>query len=392
MNVAIVGAGIGGLTAGLCLAKSGHRVSIFEKASRFSDLGAGIQCGANAMHVLNYLGLVEPLEALAVKPASVDFKDYQSGQVLHSMDLDEAYHRRYGAPYLHIHRADLHSILRREFSRVMPNGLHLGAAVESFAETASDVRVSLSDQQQLQTECLIVADGIHSLLRKQIAGDVAPRFTGNVAWRGVVPVERLPTDWMRTVTSNFVGPKKHMVLYYLRDKKLANFVGVVENQRWRDDSWVAKAPWEELDADFADWHPCVRSIINAVDKDQCYRWALYDHKPLSTWSSRRVTLLGDAAHATLPFMASGAAMAIEDARVLQRALDETDSVSDGLNLYQVSRIERTKRIQKDSARAGSLYHFESRFMRKAAFTALKLAGESRQQFLPNYNANAVRLG
>lgn len=392
MKIAIAGAGIGGLTAGLCLAKSGHQIDIFEKVAEFADVGAGIQCGANAMHVFDYLGLTEQLKALAVSPESVLFRDYLSGDVLHSMVLGQPYQDKYGMPYLHIHRADLHSVLLRAFLRVMPAGLHLSSQLDSFVEKNSSVQYCLSDGAYGDADCLIAADGIHSKLRAQIVGESLPHFTGNVAWRGVVPVDALPKDWMDTVTSNFVGPKKHMVLYYLRNKTLANFVGVVENQEWRDDSWVSKAPWQELKTDFSGWHPSVQSIIDAVDKDQCYRWALYDHKPLSNWVCGRVALLGDAAHATLPFMASGAAMAIEDARILQRCLDSQTKLSDGLQMYQKSRLKRTTQIQNDSARAGALYHFDSTLMRKAAFKALGLFGGSKQNFMPRYNANTVELG
>lgn len=391
MRIAIAGAGIGGLTAGLCLARSGHQIDIFEKVNQFAEIGAGIQCGANAMHVFDYLGLSQQLERVAVSPERIVFKDYRSGDPLQSMALGEAYESKYGAPYLHIHRADLHSILLDEFLRVMPDGLHLGSSLESFVETDSSVQYCQRGNAYDDADCLIAADGIHSALRKQIVGDVSPRFTGNVAWRGVVPVEALPDNWMDIVASNFVGPKKHMVLYYLRDKTLANFVGVVESQQWNDDSWAAKASWEELKADFAGWHSCVQSIIDAVDKEQCYRWALYDHAPSDNWMSQRVTLLGDAAHATLPFMASGAAMAIEDARILQRSLDSQTSVTAGLRVYQENRMNRTAKIQKNSARAGALYHFNSPLMRKAAFSALKFAGSAKQDFLAGYNANTVEL-
>jgi len=392
MKIAIAGAGIGGLTAALCLAKSGHDIELFEQADRFVDVGAGIQCGANAMHVFDYLGLSPELAERAVRPSGIHFRDYCSGGRLHTIELGDAYTQKYDAPYLHIHRADLHALLLRAFKLQSRNKLHMGCRVESFDEGESAVDVYFDNQTYLSADCLIAADGVHSKIRTQIAGDFAPRFTGNVAWRGVVSVADLPIDWMETVASNFVGPKKHMVLYYLRNRTLANFVGVVENKTWRDDSWVAKASWEELSNDFAGWHPCVQSIIDAVDKEQCYRWALYDHRPLRNWSSKRVALLGDAAHATLPFMASGAAMAIEDARILQRSLNESTALSEGLILYQNSRINRTTQVQRDSARAGSLYHFNSSFMRKAAFTGLKFAGGSKQDFLPNYNANTVRLG
>lgn len=391
MKIAIAGAGIGGLTAALCLAKSGHQIKIFEKVTNFADIGAGIQCGANAMHVFDYLGLAEQLERVAVSPRRIEFRDYRTGDSLHTIGLGEIYENRYGAPYLHIHRADLHSILLQEFLRLMPEGLNLGSPIESYVETASGVQFCEASGAYGGADCLLAADGVHSKLRKQIVGQTSPRFTGNVAWRGVVAVEALPKDWMDTVTSNFVGPNKHMVMYYLRNRTLANFVGVVKNQQWNNESWSAKAPWEDLKADFTGWHPCVQSIIDAVDKEQCYRWALYDHSPLDSWMSQRVALLGDAAHATLPFMASGAAMAIEDARILQRSLDSQMSVSRGLFAYQQNRLSRTAQIQRDSVRAGGLYHFKSSFMRKAAFSALKLVGNAKQNFLADYNANTVEI-
>lgn len=391
MNVVIVGAGIGGLTAALCLAKSGHDVQLVEQAPEFMDIGAGIQCGANALCVMQYLGVLDRLVSLGVTPNRVEFRDYQTGSNLHTMSLGKPYEDKYGAPYLHLHRSDLHRVLLDAFLEPQANGLTLNAKVESYEETTNQVRINLSNGEQLDAELLIGADGINSKIRQQLLGDSPAKFTGNVAWRGVVPVERLSEGWMDTVVSNFVGPKKHMVLYYLRQKRLANFVGVVENKTWTDNSWHAKAPWEELNNDFKDWHTTVTSIINAVDKDSCYRWALYDHQPFSNWSSERVTLLGDAAHSSLPFMASGAAMAIEDGRILQRAIDQAFDLADGLDLYQRNRFERTAKIQITSARAGNLYHFESRFMRKAAFTALKVLGSRQEAYLPDYDANTVKL-
>lgn len=391
MNVLIAGGGIGGLTAALCLAQAGHHVSVFERANEFLEIGAGVQCGANAMHVLTSLGLSDALQKLSVVPQRINFKDFKTGADLHSMALGDSYTAKYGAPYLHLHRADLHLVLLRALSFEASVELYLNSEVQAYSETEDSVVLSLQDGRRYSGDCLIAADGVHSTIRNQLLGETKPTFSGNVAWRGVVPVSQLPNDWMDIVVSNFVGPKKHMVLYYLRDKQLANFVGVVEHDNWLEDSWVSQAPWSELKQDFVGWHDSVQSIIDAMDHDQCYRWGLFNHASFSRWSSKRVTLLGDAAHSTLPFMASGAAMAIEDARILQRALDRESSVAQGLQCYQRNRLPRTARIQKNSSQAGSLYHFESSLMRKAAFTALKVISAQKESFLPSYNANTVDL-
>ena len=391
MKVIIAGAGIGGLTAALCLSKAGHEVQVVESTPVFLDIGAGIQCGANALCVMQHLGVLDKLTEVGVTPKRVEFRDYQTGSALHTMELGRSYQEQYGAPYLHLHRSDLHSILLAAFLDSQPNGLILGNKVLSYHEHADSIRIELSSRAPLEAHLLIAADGINSVIRKQLLGNTPATFTGNVAWRGVVPVERLPEDWMDTIVSNFVGPNKHMVLYYLRQQRLANFVGVVENKAWTDSSWSAKAPWQELSDDFKGWHPTVRSIVDAIDKDSCYRWALYNHKPFSNWSGNRVTLLGDAAHSTLPFLASGAAMAIEDGRILQRSIDQAQSLPDGLKLYQRNRFERTSKVQSTSARAGKLYHFKTALMRKAAFTALKKVGAAQQAYLPDYDANTVTL-
>jgi salicylate hydroxylase len=391
MKVVIAGAGIGGLTTALCLAKAGHDIHLVESSPAFLDIGAGIQCGANALCVMQTLGVLDRLTEVAVTPKRVEFRDYQSGLALHTMVLGQSYQEKYGAPYLHLHRSDLHSVLLGAFLNIQPNGLTLDTKVLSYKEHDNLVKVELSNGDSIEADLLVAADGINSVIRKQLLGNTPATFTGNVAWRGVVPVERLPDNWMDTVVSNFVGPNKHMVLYYLRQQRLANFVGVVENKTWTDSSWSAKAPWQDLSADFKGWHPTVRSIIDAVDKDSCYRWALYNHQPFSNWSSNRVTLLGDAAHSTLPFMASGAAMAIEDGRILQRAIEQASSLSEGLQLYQRNRFERTAKIQTTSARAGKLYHFKTSLMRKAAFTVLDKIGARHEAYLPDYDANTVKL-
>ena len=391
MKILIAGAGIGGLSAALCLQQAGHEVQVFEQAAEFSEVGAGLQCGANALRVLEHLGLLDELKAVAVAPHSVQFRHYASGAVLHTMHLGDDYEQSFGAPYLHVHRADLHSIMASALASRSPGSVHFDSKVAAYSETPSGVTLRLEGGSRAAGDCLVAADGLRSVIRDQLLGERKPEFTGMVAWRGVVPVDRLPENWMETVTSNFMGPAKHAVLYYLRNRQLANFVGVVENAHWQDDSWVSTAPWSELQADFAGWNETVQQIIAAMDKDQCYRWALHKHAPFDNWSSDRVTLLGDAAHATLPFMAAGAALALEDARVLDRALSQAPTVGDGLQLYQRNRLERTAKVQRLSKQMGALYHINNSLMRRAAFKGIQLFGARSQAYLPDYDANTVEL-
>ncbi len=402
MNIIIVGAGIGGLTAALCLEKSGHQVTLIEKANQLSEAGAGLQCGANAVRVFQYLGLNDDLERWAVKPERVEFRQWKTGDDLYSVELGEGYQRKYGAPYYHLHRADIQKVLVDAVRSKANIELLMGRHFERFDETDDFVVAHLSDGCALAADMLVGSDGIKSAVRKQLLGDTTPRYTGNVAWRAVLPTEKLPSNFMDTVVTNFVGPKKHMVLYYLRNKKMLNIVGVVEQKRLnyevpsKSESWVEKGAWSDLKRDFYNWHPMIGTVIDAVDRDHCYRWELYDHKPFSNWSSKKVTLLGDAAHSTLPFMASGAAMAIEDARILQRAIDHKASehkadIENGLLCYQRNRISRTARIQNTSRKFGTLYHIQHPLLLKAAFAGLRLMRGKKEDFLPEYDANTVLL-
>lgn len=391
MKILVAGAGIGGLTAALCLHKTGHQVQLLEQAAEFSEVGAGIQCGANAIRVLDYLGLKDQIEAIAVDPLRADFREHKTGAVLHSLPFGQDYAQRHGAPYLHVHRADLHRILSNAFNARAAAAVTFNATVASYSEQDDKVTVQTEDGRQFEGDCLVAADGVKSVIRDQLLGHREPVFTGNIAWRGVVPADRLPADFMEKTVSNFVGPNKHMVIYYLRQQQLVNFVGVVESDYWAQDSWTQKAPWQELKNDFAGWHPAVQAVIDAVDKDECYRWALHTHQSFSHWSSARVTLLGDAAHATLPFMASGAAMAIEDGRILQRSLDQVSNVEQGLKLYQRNRLARTAKVQAMSTQMGRLYHIKKPFLLRWAFKALSLLPGKKDQFLPNYDANTVTI-
>lgn len=396
MKFIVVGAGIGGLTVALCLSRSGHSVTIVEKTPRFFEVGAGLQCGANALHVLKYLELDEQLAGVAVSPSRVEFKDFQNGHTIHEIGLGAEYNERYGAPYWHLHRADLHAALVNAVQKDGAIDLRLNTSVQRFIEVDDEVRVQCSTNEELIADCLIGADGLNSIIRQQLMGREQAsvsqaQFTGQVAWRVVVPTETLGEGWMKPIVANFVGPSKHAVVYYLRNQTLANFVGVVENKQWRNTSWTEQGSWQELKRDFVGWNSTVQKIIDAARAQKCYRWALRRHTALNSWSTKRVTLLGDAAHATLPFMAAGAALAMEDARIFQRSLDAESNLDVALNRYQQHRIPRTANIQSSSMSLGKLYHINNRLLRAAAFKGIGLFGQRRQSLLPEYNANTVEL-
>jgi len=388
-KILIAGAGIGGLTAASCLMNAGYDVEIYEQAPELSEIGAGIQLSANAMHVLNGLGLGKAIAKLSVRPAAYVFRLHDTGEVIGQFPLAEEHERLNGAPYNQLHRADLHDLLAvkaRDFNKevVRPNRRVVG-----FEETATGVELHFADGSRAGGDLLIGADGVKSAVRAQIAGADHAAYTGDAAWRLTLPTDQLP-DFMGQVMSVWMGPGRHVVCYYLRGGALLNFVGLVETEEISEESWTAKFPWERLKADFEGWHEDIQAVIDSVDKDSCFRWSLYYRPPIATWSTRRATLLGDAVHATLPYLAQGAAMAIEDAAVLTRALQSTDSVADALQLYERNRIDRTSRIVTGSNANRTLFHMRDQEKLRQAFAA-RDEGADRNAWLYSYNPLTVTL-
>ena len=242
----------------------------------------------------------------------------------------------------------------------------------------------------IKGDVLIGADGIKSVIRAQILGNTPVSYTGDVAWRGIIAAEQLPKDIMERVSTVWCGPKKHAVMYYLRAGKLMNFVGLVEHAQPETESWTQKRPWAELKANFEGWHADIQTVIDAIDKNSCYRYALNNRPPVAHWSTEKVTLLGDAAHPTLPYMASGAVMAIEDAAVLARCLESDVSVAEALKLYQRNRLDRTARIVNESTASRGLYRIEDADEMRAAFQAKNLT-RSRAEWLYSYDTLSVPL-
>ena len=390
MDIAIIGAGLGGLTAAAVLLQRGHRVRVFEQSTQLGEVGAGIQMSANAMKVLDSLGLRPAIEAVGVRPKAFEFRRFDTGEMLHRLPLGEQHEQRHGAPYFQIHRSDLHHALQNAVQALHPVAITLNARATTVEEDDDGVTVHFDGAPAARAELVIGADGIKSALRHHVLGDDKPVFTGQVAWRCTVPTALIPPELRTDIVSTvWCGPKNHAVTYYLRRGDLLNFVGCVERP-WEEESWTARRPWEELDADYAGWHPMVRAVIEHVDRDQCFRWALNNREPSLLWSTARTTMLGDAVHATLPYMAQGAAMAIEDAAVLGRALDLPGPLADRLRTYESHRAPRAARVVRESTEMGELYHIDDAATMRQAFHDRDIA-RSRNEWLYPYDPLQVAI-
>jgi len=389
-RVLIAGAGIGGLTAAACLMKAGHHVEIYEQAPALAEIGAGIQISANAMHVLRHLGLEAAIATVGVRPGAYEFRLHDTGELIQRFSLSDEHERLHGAPYTQLHRADLHDVLVAGARALDPEVVRLDRRVVGFTESAQGVVLHFADGGSAQGDMLIGADGLKSMVRRQLVGDGQATYAGDVAWRIVVPTDSLPPNLFPQVMSLFMGPGTQVVCYYLRAGQLLNFVGVVETDDITEESWTVKVPWQTLSDYFKDWHPSVRTVIEAADRDECYRWSLFARPPIPNWSSARVTLLGDAAHPTLPYLAQGAVMSIEDGAVLTRALAMSDSIPAALALYQRNRIDRTARIVNQSTANRELFHLRSKAEIRARFSS-RDEGVDRNAWLYSYNPLTVPL-
>jgi 2-polyprenyl-6-methoxyphenol hydroxylase-like FAD-dependent oxidoreductase len=349
LSIAIVGAGIGGLAAASLLKRARHEVHVYEQAPRFARVGAGIQMAPNAVKVLRGLGLEERVRRIAFQSEVALSREWDTGEITSELKLGREVEERYGAPYLFLHRADLHAALE---SVVSPEIVHLGMKLVGLEQDHDRVTLAFSDGSRVRADMVIGADGVHSLVRETLLGAEQPRFTGRVAYRTTFDAARLGSRRITPVRTKWWGPDRHMVVYYVTAAldELYFVTSVPESAEWMTpESWSAKGDLEELRAAYAGFHPEVQAVLEACP--EVYKWALLDRDPLPRWSEGRVVLLGDACHPMTPYMAQGAASALEDAAVLMRCLEAVDR--DGLQhafaTYEATRKPRASAIQTGSS-------------------------------------------
>lgn len=389
-HVVIAGGGIGGLACALALARAGVSVDLLEQAGALGEVGAGLQLGPNAVRVLDEWGLIDPLHARAAFPDELRVRDAHGGQILGQLRLGSLMRARYGQPYATIHRADLHGLLLEAVQGHPQVRVHLGARLSSYEATASSVHVACEDESKFQGTALIGADGLWSRVRVQMLGARPVRVSGHLAYRGMVPAERVPVPLRDSGVVAWLGPRLHVVQYPVKRGNWYNVVAVVHGALGQGhggppgsdpQSWSHEARWNDLQRALGPVCPELLSMLAEVGDWKL--WALNDRPPMAgahEQAQGRVALLGDAAHPLRPYLAQGAAMAIEDAWTLGRLVQGqpglgADHWPELLQRYARTRWARNAMVQSRSERNGTIFH-ASGLMRLGRNAAMAVLGES----------------
>ena len=351
-RVAIVGGGIGGLTAAVALHQRGFEVAVYERSSKLEEVGAGLQVGPNGVKVIRALGLWDRFSKIAFQPVNQVSIQWDDASLRHRTPLREMAEREYGAPYTTLHRAHLHELLRN----ALPEGaINLGANCVGAASTERAAVARFADGSEVEADAVIGADGIRSAIRAQLFGADNPRFTEQMCWRCMVPMERVPTRIGPGLSvalaldeyHGWIGPNGHVICYPIGDGSVLNIFAGHVTEEWVEESWSAPSSTEELLAAYEGWNEALLGMFRNVQ--HVYKWGIYDRDPIPQWTKGRVTLLGDAAHPTMPTLAQGGNMAIEDGYVLGRNLDRhRDDIHAALKGYVAERQPRTARVTLQS--------------------------------------------
>jgi len=383
LRVGIIGAGIGGVTLARALEQRGIEARIFERAPMFGEVGAGVQMTPNAVKVLSALGLEDQLKKIGFLPHAMVGRNWKTARELFRTPLKESCPSLYGAEFYHVHRADLHAALA---SDIKPGQATFGASCNGLIQHGNTAVAQFADGTEFEADLIVGADGVRSVIREQLWGQEAANYTGHMCWRALVNVDKHPLPFVSPDSSFWMGPKGHVVTYYVKGGSMVNIVAVNESPAWVEESWNAKSTQQEMLAGFEGWHPNLIELFKRTDPDAIFKWGLFDRDPMKTWSKGNATLLGDAAHPMLPFLSQGAAMAIEDGYVLAQSLafHGPRQLQQALGAYELERLPRTSRVQLEARERGRTYHLPS------AWSQLKRDMTYRWRQLLNPNAVGIQ--
>ena len=354
MKILIVGAGIGGLVSALCLNKKGYEVEIYEQSEVLSELGAGVQLSPNATRVLDYLELTDDLKPHIFEPRSFQFLNYKTEKIILKRELGLKIQDDFGFPNFDVHRADLQKVL---LNKVEEEGIKINTNMKVIDVGNEENKAYIKiNEEKIKADIVIGADGIHSVVREKLFEKTESSFTGNVAWRMLIPVDSLPRDLILPDTTVWLGPKKHFVSYHVSGGKNLNCVCLVEQDGWTNESWSERGNIEDLREVYNGWNQTIETLLKIANPNTLYRWALHDRPPMKQWSKGRIILLGDAAHPMLPFLAQGAAMAIEDGAVLADCISSYKDNEKSLKNFEQIRKPRTSFVQLAARRNAKILH------------------------------------
>ena len=355
-HIAIIGAGIGGMTAAVTLAKKGVKVSIFEQAPELSEVGAGLTITPNATKGLMYLGLEKQMKEVGMAHKQQGVRHFETGEMIVPLERGEKMLEKYGAYQFQAHRADVHDVLIDELKLHNSNTIYTNHELIDLNEKNNSVELVFSNNETYEVDFVIGADGNRSAVRKIILGDDDPQFAGYVAWRGLVPVELLgEDDFDECGSSAFIAPGRVFARYLVRNGELYNYVAFLATDEWAEEGWAIPSKVDIVMDIFSDYNQQVKNIIAATPANDLFKWGIFAREPVSKWSTKNITLLGDAAHPLEPFMGQGASLAIEDGVILGRIIEDSESSDEIVSRYEAARIERAHFVTEHSKRAGARF-------------------------------------